>query len=336
MYLCCEMHKCSDYCFDDLSDGVCAFDLWHVADTIKQVQRHLTRCVQSMPPWDDRILFTPDDAGGYVGPIKRRAQIKGLNAIRENGIGKVALSSAQVRIVHRVVNCVAEGDYKATAHGLSEAWVPVRCHAVSTECTFGIPVFDWKSDEVLAAEINSLWQASRDTGRFAAIGAYSLGKAQRVMTMVDPSIGPILTHGAIENTNAVLRAQGVILPDTIRVTADTDIKAQAGGLIIAPPSALAGGWIKRFGAVSTAFASGWMALRGVRRRRAADRGFVVSDHADWKGLNAAVRATGATRVFATHGYTTVFRQWLEEQGYDAQIVQTEFGDELLETEEAET
>ncbi|SFJ59461.1 ligase-associated DNA damage response exonuclease [Jannaschia pohangensis] len=243
--------------------------------------------------------------------------------------------SAQIRVEHRGEIWVASGDYKTTADGLSEPWEPVTCHAFITECTFGLPVFDWKSDDVLAAEINAWWQDCRDTGRVAALGAYSLGKAQRVMTMVDPSIGPILTHGAIENTNAVLRAQGVTLPHTIRVTPDTDLKALRGALVIAPPSALAGGWIKRFGPVSTAFASGWMALRGVRRRRAADRGFVVSDHADWKGLNAAIAATGATRIFATHGYTTVFRQWLEERGYDAQIVQTEFGDDLLEIEEAD-
>ena len=91
--------------------------------------------------------------------------------------------------------------------------------------------------------------------------------------------------------------------------------------------------MKRFGAVSTGFASGWMRLRGVRRRRAADRGFVVSGHADWKGLNWAIAQTGAERVFVTHGYTAQFSQWLREQGYDAGIVQTEFGGEDLEEAE---
>ena len=170
------------------------------------------------------------------------------------------------------------------------------------------------------------------------IGAYALGKAQRVMSMLDPSIGSILTHGAVENTNAVLRAQGVPLPETIRVTPDLDLKAHAGALVIAPPGALAQGWVRRFltgAGASTGIASGWMALRGVRRRRAADRGFVLSDHADWAGLNRAVRETGATRIFATHGYTSVFRNWLESEGYDAHIVETRYEGEALETPEPE-
>ncbi len=243
--------------------------------------------------------------------------------------------SAQVRVEHRGEVWVASGDYKTTPDGLSEPWEPVGCHAFITECTFGLPVFAWEPEDVLAAQVNDWWRANRAEGRFSAIGAYSLGKAQRVMSMVDAGIGPILTHGAVENTNAVLRAQGVALPDTVRVTPETDLKALAGGLVIAPPSALGSGWVRRFGQASTGIASGWMALRGVRRRRSADRGFVISDHADWRGLNEAVAATGATRIFATHGYTTVFRDWLEAQGYDAQVVKTEFGDELLETEEAE-
>ncbi|MCK0166314.1 ligase-associated DNA damage response exonuclease [Jannaschia sp. S6380] len=243
--------------------------------------------------------------------------------------------SAQIRIEHKGEVWVVSGDYKTTPDGLSETWEPVRCHAFITECTFGLPVFDWLPEATLAAQLDDWWRSCRSEGRHAAIGAYSLGKAQRVMTMVDASIGPILTHGAVENTNAVLRAQGVDLPDTIRVTPETDLKAHPGALVVAPPSALAGPWLRKFGPVSTGIASGWMALRGVRRRRAADRGFVISDHADWKGLNAAIRETGATRIFATHGYTATFRQWLAEQGYDAQIVETEYGDDLLEAEEAE-
>lgn len=244
--------------------------------------------------------------------------------------------SAQIRVEHKGEVWVVSGDYKTTPDALSEPWEPVRCHAFITECTFGLPVFDWAGEAALAAELDAWWRANRAAGRTSAIGAYSLGKAQRVMSMVDPSIGPILTHGAVENTNEVLRAQGLRLPDTIRVTPETTGKTHPGALVVAPPSALAGPWLRRFGAVSTGFASGWMALRGVRRRRSADRGFVISDHADWKGLNAAIDATGATRVFATHGYTATFRDWLESRGFDAQVVQTEFGDELLETLEAES
>ena len=240
--------------------------------------------------------------------------------------------SAQIRVEQAGEVWVVSGDYKTTADNLSEPFEPVRAHAFVTECTFGLPIFAWKPEAELAAELNAWWAANAAEGRFSVIGAYALGKAQRIMTMADPSIGPILTHGAVENTNAVLRAQGVALPDTVRVTPDIDLKALAGGLVIAPPSALAGGWIRKFGNASTGIASGWMRLRGVRRRRAADRGFVVSDHADWPGLNAAIRETGATRIFATHGYTSAFHRWLREEGYDARVVSTEYEGEGFESE----
>jgi putative mRNA 3-end processing factor len=246
--------------------------------------------------------------------------------------------SAQIRIEHLGEVWCVSGDYKTDPDRLSEPWEPVRCHSFVTECTFGLPVFDWSDEAALEAELNAWWRANAAEGRFSLIGAYALGKAQRVMTMVDPSIGPILTHGAVENTNEVLRAQGVDLPATVRVTPDLDLKVHAGALVIAPPGALAQGWVRRFlsgAGASIGIASGWMALRGVRRRRAADRGFVISDHADWKGLNAAVEATGAERVFATHGYTTVFRQWLESRGFDAHIVDTEWEGEALDAPEAE-
>ena len=272
-----------------------------------------------------------------LGPIEAEGIAYGET--REIGGARVSFhpaghvpGSAQIRVEHRGEVWVVSGDYKTGADRLSEPWEPVRCDAFITECTFGLPVFRWEAEAALEARLNAWWAANAADGRFSVIGAYALGKAQRVMTMVDASIGPILTHGAVENTNAVLRAQGVALPDTHRVTADTDLKALAGGLVIAPPSALAGGWLRKFGDASTGIASGWMALRGVRRRRAADRGFVISDHADWPGLNAAIRETGATRVFATHGYTAAFHRWLREEGYDAHVVSTEYEGEEFESE----
>ncbi len=233
--------------------------------------------------------------------------------------------SAQIRVEVGGEVWVVSGDYKVVDDGLSDPFEPVACHAFITECTFGLPVFKWTAPDVLKAEINSWWRANAAAGRTSLLGAYSLGKAQRLMALLDPAIGPILTHGAIENTNAVLRGQGIALPDTIRVTPGRDRKAHIGAMVLAPPSALSGTWARQFGADrSSAFASGWMALRGVRRRRGADRGFIVSDHADWEGLNTAIKATGAERIFVTHGYTSVFRRWLEDQGYDARIVATEY------------
>jgi putative mRNA 3-end processing factor len=237
--------------------------------------------------------------------------------------------SAQIRLEHRGEVWVVSGDYKTVADGFSEPFEPVPCHAFITECTFGLPVFNWPAQDDITAAVNAWWQANRDAGRTSIIGAYALGKAQRILASVDPAIGPILTHGAIENTNEVLRAQGLSLPETVRVTPDVTAKTHPGALVVATPSALGTTWTRRFGPSSSAFASGWMALRGVRRRRAADRGFIMSDHADWTGLNDAIRATGATRVFVTHGYTAIFRRWLESEGYDARIVATEYEGETL-------
>ncbi len=244
--------------------------------------------------------------------------------------------SAQIRVAVGGQVWVVSGDYKTVADGLSEPFEPVTCHAFITECTFGLPVFKWTPEDVLTAQINEWWAANAAAGRTSILGAYALGKAQRLLATVDQGIGPILTHGAIENTNEVLRSQGVRLPDTIRVTPEITHKTHPGALVLATPSALGTTWARRFGPASTAFASGWMALRGVRRRRAADRGFIVSDHADWDGLNSAIRATGAEKVFVTHGYTSAFRRWLADQGYDAHIVSTDYqGEGFDQADEAE-
>ena len=232
--------------------------------------------------------------------------------------------SAQIRVEVDGEVWVASGDYKVVDDGLSEAFEPVRCHAFITECTFGLPVFNWTPEDEVRASLNSWWQSNAAAGRPSIIGAYSLGKAQRILAALDPTTGPILTHGAVENTNEVLRNQGYELPDTLRVTPDLKAKDHPGAMIVAPPSALGSIWARRFTGASTAFASGWMAMRGVRRRRGVDRGFVMSDHADWAGLNTAIAETGAERIFVTHGYTSVFRQWLESQGYNAAIVETEY------------
>ncbi len=145
----------------------------------------------------------------------------------------------------------------------------------------------------------------------------------------------IITHGAVEGVTQVLREQGLPLPPTTRVTPGLDLRSHTGAMVIATPSALNSTWARKFGNASTAVASGWMALRGIRRRRGTDRGFVMSDHADWPGLNQAIRETGAQRIFVTHGYTAAFRHWLEEQGYDAGIVATDYaGEEVFAHDEA--
>lgn len=233
--------------------------------------------------------------------------------------------SAQIRVEVAGEVWVASGDYKVVDDGLSTAFEPVKCHHFITESTFGLPVFRWQPQSRIAAELNAWWAACATAGKTAFLGCYALGKAQRLLTLLDPGQGPILTHTAIENTNAVLREQGLALPDTIRADAALNPKDHPGAIVLCPPSAIGSAWARKFGAQETGFASGWMALRGIRRRRAGDRGFVISDHADWPGLLQAIKATEAENIYVTHGYMDIFSRYLNENGWTAKVIPTEFG-----------
>ena len=243
--------------------------------------------------------------------------------------------SAQIRVEVGGEVWVASGDYKTIDDGFSTPFEPVRCHHFITESTFGLPVFRWEPQDVVARQLNDWWRACASKGKTAILGAYSLGKAQRLMSMLDPSIGPVLCHAAVENTNAVMRRQGILLADTVLASNDVTAKTHPAAMVIAPPSALGSAWSKRFGAQESGFASGWMAMRGVRRRRAGDRGFVISDHADWAGLLWAIRQTEAENIYVTHGYTDIFTRHLNENGWNARVVPTRFEGESLERSEDE-
>ncbi|MEO0337902.1 MAG: ligase-associated DNA damage response exonuclease [Bacteroidota bacterium] len=234
------------------------------------------------------------------------------------------IGSAQIRVEYKGEVWVASGDYKVEDDGLAEAFEPVKCHAFITESTFGMPVYKWKPQAEVYQEINDWWRSNQEQGKVSIISSYALGKAQRVMQGIDASIGRVFTHGAVENTNEVLRKQGIPLIETTRVASKIKKEEYKGGLVIAPPSAIGSNWVRKFQPLSTGIASGWMALRGARRRRNADRGFILSDHADWDGLNWAIKETGATKVIVTHGYTEVFTKWLREQGYEAYGEKTQF------------
>ncbi len=239
------------------------------------------------------------------------------------------VGSAQIRVAYKGEVWVVSGDYKLEDDGISGAFEPVRCHTFITESTFGLPVYRWKPQKDIFAEINQWWKDNQAQDKISVITAYALGKAQRILTSIDPSIGPVFTHGAIENINEIIRAQGIALPPTRRIAPENRSKGYAGGLVIAPPSVIGSLWLRQFKQSSLGIASGWMAVRGSRRRRNADRGFVLSDHADWNGLNEAIRATGASRIIATHGYSDIFSQWLRQQGFEAGAEKTAFEGEQL-------
>ncbi|WP_159670976.1 ligase-associated DNA damage response exonuclease [Andreprevotia sp. IGB-42] len=241
------------------------------------------------------------------------------------------LGSAQVRIEVAGEVWVASGDYKVEPDPTCAAFEPVRCDTFITESTFGLPIYRWQHSDALFAEINQWWRANAAQGRVSVLFCYAFGKAQRILRGVDASIGPILTHGAVAPLNDAYRASGVALPATRRVAElaarGENKAAYAGALVLAPPSAAGSTWMRRFGDYSDAFASGWMLLRGARRRRGVERGFVMSDHADWPGLLWAIEQTGAQQVYVTHGQTGVLTRWLGEHGIAAHTFHTQYGDE---------
>jgi putative mRNA 3-end processing factor len=246
------------------------------------------------------------------------------------------LGSAQVRLEHGGQVWVASGDYKVAPDKTCAPFEPVKCDVFITESTFGLPIYRWSPDEEIFADINGWWGRNVVAGRASVLTCYSFGKAQRILSGVDSSIGPIIVHGAVEPLNRAYRAAGVELPQTRMVI---DIKDKADlrrALVICPPSAAASPWMRRFGDAQTAFASGWMQLRGARRRGGYDRGFVLSDHADWPGLMGAIAATGAQRVIVTHGSVPVMVRYLGEQGLQAEAFETEYGDDMIEADVAAT
>lgn len=244
------------------------------------------------------------------------------------------LGSAQVRIKHRGEVWVVSGDYKTEPDPTCTPFEAVRCHTFVTESTFGLPIYRWDPQHEVFAAIDAWWRRNRDEGRASILFGYALGKAQRLLAGVDASTGPIYVHGAVERLNADYRAAGVVLPATANPIGAR--KDWAGALIVAPPSAHGTPWMRRFGAASTAFASGWMRVRGHRRRRSADRGFVLSDHVDWPSLHEAIRSTGATCVWVTHGYRDPVVRWLRDCGLEAHAVASRWeGDEAAEPDAAD-
>jgi putative mRNA 3-end processing factor len=241
------------------------------------------------------------------------------------------LGSAQVRVEKGGEIWVISGDYKLTPDATCEPFESVNCHHFITEATFGLPIYRWPETQTVFDEINGWWRRNQERGKASVIFAYSLGKAQRIMNGIDRSIGPIFTHGAVERLTEAYREAGVDLPETTYAGSVTNKKEFAGSLVVAPPSAQqAVGWLRRFGPQSTGFASGWMMVRGARRQRAVDRGFVLSDHADWPELLTAIAGAEAETVYVTHGFSSEVVRWLKETGTNAVELKTHFMGDVAE------
>jgi putative mRNA 3-end processing factor len=234
------------------------------------------------------------------------------------------LGSAQIRLERGGEVWVVSGDYKTTPDRTCAPFETIRCHTFITESTFGLPIYRWLPQDDVFTAINAWWRANQEAGRASLLFAYSLGKAQRLIAGVDAGIGSIFCHGAVQRLNGIYRESGVSLPDTVPTGEVESGHDWSRSLIVAPPSCNGTPWMRKFGAVSTGFASGWMRLRGARRRESLDRGFVLSDHADWPGLLAAIDATGAEQVLVTHGYRAQLVRWLDEHGRSAQALDTQY------------
>jgi putative mRNA 3-end processing factor len=219
--------------------------------------------------------------------------------------------SAQVRVERGGEVWVFAGDYRPAADGTCEPFEPIRCHTLLTGAAFALPIFRWPAEGEVIAAIHEWWRGNREAGKTSVLYAAPLGLAQRVLARLDVSIVAIWLHEEVEKYCAIYRAGGIQLP--------------AGGaeasatLKIAPP-----GWGERGARVSTAMVSGWMRIRGTRRRRSLDRGFVLSGQADWAELTGAIDATGAETVWVLHGFRAPLARWLEEHGRQARVLETRF------------
>lgn len=240
------------------------------------------------------------------------------------------LGSSQVRIDNAGHISVVTGDFKREGDPTCAPFEPLRAHCLITESTFGLPVFRWQSQRRTAEQINSWWIGNQESGLTSILYGYALGKSQRVLNLLDDKIGPIFIHGALQKPIDAYRLAGIRLPETRLVSEVPRNFDFSKAMILAVPSAHGTPWINRFGNRSTAMVSGWMQVRGNRRRRSMDRGFALSDHADWDALIVTVQDAAPDEVWVTHGFADIFSRHLRDLGWNATPLQTEFQGESAE------
>ena len=238
------------------------------------------------------------------------------------------LGSAQIRIEGSDGVWVVAGDYKRAADPTCAEFEPIRCDTFVTESTFGLPIYRWDATSVVMADVLAWWNGNREADRTSVIFCYTIGKAQRLLAeLARVSDTPVYVHGMLTGMIDAYREAGVALPDVRQVIerdgGRTSKKVSlAGQLVLAPLSARGTPWMRRLGTHSDAFASGLMRVRGVRRQRAYDKGFVISDHADWPAILQTVADTGAQRVLATHGHAEPLARYLRSTGLDTGVIRT--------------
>lgn len=244
------------------------------------------------------------------------------------------IGSAQIRLVYKGFVVVFSGDYKTQPDFISTPFEPVKCHQFITESTFGLPIYKWKTEQELQKELQNWVFQNQQNNRTSVFLGYSLGKAQRILKLIE-NVDDVFVHSAIHNLNMAISNAGIDLPKSTLITSDFKKVDVQNKIVILPPALLGSKLIKKIPNVATAICSGWMHIRGNRRWKGVDAGFAVSDHADWDGLLAAVKATEAEKVYVTHGSQAVFSKYLNEIGIEAHELKTEFGDEETIEKEAQ-
>ena len=232
------------------------------------------------------------------------------------------LGSAQVRAEYKDEVWVISGDYKVAPDVTCAAFEPIRCHTFVTESTFAQPVFRWEPQQVTFAKIHDWWRSNQELNRASFLYSYALGKSQRILAGIDPSIGPIFVHRDIETVNEIYRQSGVTLPRTRVPNEGMTIEEWGQSLILQPPSARWAQGFPHLGHFASAFVSGWMMLPQGSHSRGVQDGFPLSDHADHGELLSAITATGAERIMVTHGYIDEFVSELKSLGFDAVPMKT--------------
>ncbi len=244
------------------------------------------------------------------------------------------IGSAQIKLEYKGYVVVFTGDYKTQPDFLTVPFEPVKCHEFITESTFGLPIYKWKSEERLQQELVQWILENQKKNRTSVFFGYSLGKAQRILKLVE-NVAPIYVHNAIHKLNLAINSTGIELPESELIMADFDKKKVQNNIVILPPALLGSRMLKRIPNAATAICSGWMQIRGNRRWRGVDAGFVISDHADWDGLLQTIKETEAEKVYVTHGYQAVLSKYLNEKGIYAKELNTLYGEEeLSKSEEA--
>jgi putative mRNA 3-end processing factor len=238
------------------------------------------------------------------------------------------IGSSQVRVEYKGEVWVASGDYKTQDDGLSGSFESIKCHTFITESTFGLPVYQWKSQKEQYKEIQDWIQHNQKNGNHSVLYAYSLGKAQRIAQAVGAVSNNIYVHGSVWNIHQALTEEGILLPEVKRMNLENKKSISEKSVIISPVSAADTPWINQMGPYKSAFCSGWMHIRGQAKRNPADHGFAISDHADWNGLLNSIKATNAEKVLVTHGFTSILSRHLNESGIHAEELHTPFGEDI--------